>query len=66
MTVEGSLTIHDLGSKEMLDFVITFLVKDVIGLHPYDNDIVVITVWCDNWEINLVLIEQGSYADILY
>lgn len=46
--------------------IITFSEKDAANIHPYNDDPVVITVRCNEWEIKRVLVYQGSSADILY
>lgn len=42
---------------------ITFFDSDAIGTNPRDNNLVVITVQHDNWDIKRVLINPRSSAD---
>lgn len=50
-----------MGEKESFEFEIIFS-----GIHPHDNDLMVIILRCDIWEINKELIDQRSSIDILY
>lgn len=45
---------------------ISFSKKDLVGIHPYNDDPMVITMRCGDWEIKIVLVDQGSSVDILY
>lgn len=40
--------------------------SDVDGTNPYDNDPMVTTIQHDNWNINRVLVDLGSYDDVLF
>lgn len=51
--------------KETMKYEITLFENDDVGIHPYDNDPMVITVRCGEWEIKRVLIDHGSYVDIV-
>lgn len=37
-----------------------FSKKDATGIHPHNNDSMVIIVKCKDWEIKRVLVDQGS------
>lgn len=45
---------------------IKFFEKDIVGIHSHDSNLMVITVRCDALEIKRVLIDQGSFVNILY
>lgn len=45
---------------------IKFFEKDIVGIHPHDSNLMVIIVRCDALEIKRVLIDQGSFVNILY
>lgn len=66
MTIEGSPANPDMGAKETVNFDITFLGKDAVGIHSHDNDPMVITIGCNNWEIEHVLTGQWIYTYIFY
>lgn len=66
MTVESSLTSPDIGNKEAIKSRNTFSKKDVVGIHPHDNDPVVITIGYGEWEIKRVLIDHENFVGILY
>lgn len=66
LTIEGSTISSNLGKMESPESEITFFEKDAPCIHLNDNDHMVITIRCDNWEIKRVLIDQISSADILY
>lgn len=66
LSVEGSPASSDLGENKTMDSRITFSEKDSTSIHPRDNDPMVITVKCDHWEINKVVINHLSYVNILY
>lgn len=66
LIVEGSPISSDLDEKKTTEYVITLSKNDVASIHPHDNDPMVITMRCDDWEIKRVLIGQESFADILY
>lgn len=51
------------GSPEV---VITFLEKDASEIHPHNDGPMVIVVKCEEWEIKRVLVDQGSFTNILY
>lgn len=53
------------GEPKILQIDINFF-KDTIGIHPHNEDPMVITIRCDQWEIRRVLIDQGTSTDILY
>lgn len=46
--------------------IIPFSKKDATGIHPHNDVRMVITVRCDEWETKRVLVDQGSYANIIY
>lgn len=46
--------------------VIAFSEEDVFGVHPHNDDPMVITVKCEEWEIKGFLVYQGSSVDIMY
>lgn len=45
---------------------IIFFERDVFDIHPQNDDLMVITIQWDEWEIKTVLIDQESSSDILY
>lgn len=40
-----------------MEYEITFLEKDVVGIHPHETNLMVISVRCDDWEIKRVSID---------
>lgn len=55
-----------MGEMEALESGTALFEKDIIGIHPRDDDLMVITVRRGNLEIKKVLIDQGRCLDILY
>lgn len=51
---------------EAPEVVIVFSEKDVSGIHPHNDDLMVISVKFEEWEIKRVLMDQGSSTNILY
>lgn len=45
--------------------MITLSEKDVVGLHPHNDDPMVITIEIEEWEIKRVIVDQQSSADII-
>lgn len=45
---------------------IIFSKREATNIHPYNDDPMVITMRCDEWKIKRVLVDQGSFAYILY
>lgn len=60
MTVKGSFVSpkSDLGKD--LEPEITFSNKCVVRIHPHENDLMVITVQCDDWKIKRALVDLES------
>lgn len=54
------------GNYKMSEAENAFSMKNIVAIHPYNDDLMVITIRCDEWEIKRVLIYQGSSANILY
>lgn len=50
----------------MSEATTAFSEKVVDDIHPHDDDPMVITLRCDEWEIKRVLIDQRSYEYLLY
>lgn len=57
---------HDSRDNRALESEITFSKRDTKGIHQYNNDLMVITITYDDWEIKRMSIDQGRYVDILY
>lgn len=55
-----------MGKIEVQESQISFSKKDDAGIHPHDNDLMVITVRYGYWDIIRVLVNLGSFAYILY
>lgn len=49
MVVEGSHISQGSNSQETVESEITFSGKDVDGIHPHDNNPMVITMRSDDW-----------------
>lgn len=56
----------NMGVKETMESEIIFLVKNIIGIYPCNNDPMVITGKYVDLKIKSVLNDQGIFADILY
>lgn len=46
--------------------MIVFLEKEAFGVNPHNDDLMVISVTCKELEIKGVLVDQGSFTEILY
>lgn len=53
-------------SMKTPEVVISFSEKYVFGVHPHNDDLMVIEIKCEEWEIKRVLVDQGSFVVILY
>lgn len=51
---------------EAIDAKIISSKKDASKNHPYNKDLMDIIAQCDDWEIKIFLIDQGSTTYILY
>lgn len=56
----------DEGEPKTPETEIAFSEKGVTGIHPHDENPMVITVTYDEWEIIRGLVDQGSFMYILY
>ena len=45
--------------------MITFSKKYVTGIHPHNDDLMVIVIKSKDWEIKRVLVDEGSTVDVL-
>lgn len=52
------------GETQALKATIAFCEKD--GIHPHNDDHMVIIIKCDEWDIKIVLIDQENSVDIMY
>lgn len=46
--------------------MIVFFEKYAFGVNPHNDDLMVISVTCKELEIKRVLVDQGSFTEILY
>lgn len=58
--------IESKGKTQALEATIAFSKKDETGVHPHNDDPMVITIRCGEWEIKRVLVNQGNSTNILY
>lgn len=54
------------GETKTPEVEIAFSEKDVVDIHPYNDDPMIITVRYKEWEIRRVLVDKGSPTYILY
>lgn len=60
------MNINDLYNKESegelktLEAKISFSKKDAVDIHPNNDNLMVITFWCDEWEMKRNIVNQGN------
>lgn len=60
LAIDDSLIDFEEGESEAQKVNITNSHKDEVDIHPHKDDLVVITIQCDDREIKRVLIDQGG------
>lgn len=66
LNIEYIPSVEDKSELEMPEAIIDFFKKDIVGIHPYNDDPMVIDVKWEEWEIKRVLLDQGSSTNIPY
>lgn len=66
MNIENPPNVEDEGELNTSKAIISSFEKDAPGIHPHSDILMIIIVRCDKSEIKRVLVDQGSYANILY
>lgn len=66
LSIEDLPKVNIKGELQAPKSMIAFSEKDATGIHPHNDDPMVITVKCKVCEIKIVLVDQESSADILY
>ena len=66
MVQNDQLTRFVLKMSQINNLVIGFLEEDAKRLHHPHDDVLVVSIWIGDYNTHRVLVDNGSFADILY